>query len=340
MKNLNMNSNNKNLPPVSLVIITKDRREELSKCLSSLSSLDYPEDKLEIIVVEEADKPKIIQGVKYIHIPRENRGWGYARNIGIKNSSHEIIGFIDDDCIVTKEWLKILIAPFSEEIGGVTGGVRVKDSNVIGYCENVLGFPNGGLLRIHNAHNRIRRTIYISTCNCLYKKEIFQNVGNFYDAKKTRGTDSEFAARATQHYKCLFVPQAIVYHKPRRSIFKIFKWFVSRGRSQITVYPLLPNKKRHLFLLIKNSLAIRAAILALILYLAGPIRWFLLLTIFIIYYLYIFRKYSFQFRYLKRWDTLFLTPIVKLAMDIGMEVGILLEWFRAFLKIKKRNREI
>jgi GT2 family glycosyltransferase len=332
MNKLSMKMNNKELPPVSLIIITKDRREDLSRCLSSLATLDYPKERLEIIVVEEADQPEIIQGVKYIHIPRENKGWGYARNIGIRNSSHEIIGFIDDDCIVTKKWLKTLVAPFSEEIGGITGGVRVKDSNAVGYCENVLGFPNGGLLRIHNSHNRIQKTIYISTCNCLYKREVFERVGHFYDAKKTRGTDSEFAARATQHFKCLFVPQAIVYHKPRRNLFKIFKWFVARGKSQITVYPLLSNKKRHLLLLLKNSLTIRAAILALILYLVGPIRWFLLLALFIIYYLYVFRKYSFQFRYLKRGDTLFLTPIVKLTMDIGMEVGILLELFRTVLK--------
>ena len=327
-----INANNKELPPVSLIIITKDRRKDLSKCLSSLTSLEYPKDKLEIIVVEEADRPEIIQGVKYIHIPRENRGWGYARNIGIKNSSHEIIGFIDDDCIVTEEWLNTLVAPFSEEIGGITGGVRVKDSNAVGYCENVLGFPNGGLLRIHNSHNRIQKTIYLSTCNCLYKKEVFQRVGNFYDAKKTRGTDSEFAMRAIRHYKCLFVPQAIVYHKPRRNLFKIFKWFVARGRSQITVYPLLTNKRKHLFILLKNSLTIRLAVLALILCLVGHIRWFLLLAFFIIYYLFVFRKYSFQFRYLKRWDTLFLTPIVKLTMDIGMEAGIGLELFRTLIK--------
>jgi len=336
MNKLSMNTNDKELPPVSLVIITKDRREDLSRCLSSLYSLDYPKEKLEIIVIEEADKPEIIQGVKYIHIPRENRGWGYARNIGIRNSSYEIIGFIDDDCIVTKEWLKTLVAPFSEEIGGITGGVRVKDSNAVGYCENVLGFPNGGLLRIHKSHNRIQKTIYLSTCNCLYKKGVFERVGNFYDAKKTRGTDSEFAARATQHYKCLFVPQAIVYHKPRRNLFKIFRWFIARGRSQITVYPLLSNKKRHFFLLLKNSFTIRLAILALILYFVGHIRWFLLLAFFIIYYLFVFRKYSFQFRYLKRLDTLFLTPIVKLTMDIGMEVGILLELSRTLIKIKKR----
>ena len=86
MKEFSTNTKNKELPPVSLVVITKDRCEDLSKCLSSLSTLDYPKEKLEIIVVEEADKPDLIQGIKYIHIPRKNRGWGYARNIGIRNT--------------------------------------------------------------------------------------------------------------------------------------------------------------------------------------------------------------------------------------------------------------
>jgi glycosyltransferase involved in cell wall biosynthesis len=93
-----------NYPLVSVIIITKDRRDDLKKTIQSLQELNYPRDRLEVVVVEEADKPAEVKGVKYIFIPRMNKGFGYARNIGIKNAKGEIIVFTDDDCIVEGNW--------------------------------------------------------------------------------------------------------------------------------------------------------------------------------------------------------------------------------------------
>jgi len=324
-KKNNLQGTDETLPGVSIVIITKDRRKELAECLTSLSGLDYPKDKLEIIVVEEGDTPEPLVEVKYVFIPREDRGWGYARNVGVKNASQELVGFLDDDCIVPEEWLKKLVCSLTDDIGGVTGGVLVKNSNAIGYCENVLGFPNGGLLRIHLSGSKIQETVDLSTCNCLYRKEVFERVGYFFDAKNTRGTDMELALRVTKQYTCLFNPDAIVYHEPRGSFVEIFRWFLSRGRSQILLVPHLLQKGTHILSRLRNSLLIRLGLLAVFLYFVGPMRYSILLALIVGYYLVILKRYAFQLKYLKRYDTFFLTPVVKLTMDIGMEVGQLLE---------------
>ena len=333
----NPESKRETRPAVSVVVISKDRHDDLVKCVASLREMDYPDDRLEIVVVEEGDAPTSLDGVNYVFIPRENRGWGYARNVGIKNASHDVIAFADDDCVVTREWLSTLVGSVREDVGGVTGGVLVKDCNAIGYCENVLGFPNGGLLRIHRSRNQVQETVNLSTCNCLYKREVFETVGYFFEAMNTRGTDTELAKRVTPRYKCLFNPRAVVYHKPRGRFSRIFKWFVARGESEVFLLSNVVNRREHLRYSLKRSLLIRLGVLALVLYFVGPVRWRLLLALIAAYYVVILIRYSFQFRYFKRLDCLLLTPLVKLTMDVGMEVGLVRGVFGALIRRMKRR---
>ncbi|PJB45652.1 MAG: hypothetical protein CO106_01310, partial [Deltaproteobacteria bacterium CG_4_9_14_3_um_filter_44_9] len=100
------NNEERDIKAISIAISTKDRRDDLAKLLASLERLDYPKEKIEMVVVEEADNPDPIEGVKYVFIPRLNKGYSYTRNVAVQNCSHEFIAFVDDDCIVTPSWLK------------------------------------------------------------------------------------------------------------------------------------------------------------------------------------------------------------------------------------------
>jgi len=220
----------------SIIIITKDRPEDLNNLLASIKKVDYPKDKYEIIVVEECDNPREISHVKYIFLPRKNYGYGYARNTGIKNANGEVIVFVDDDCIVNPAWLKELISTFKNDIYGVTGGVLACGKSVLGKAENSLGFPNGGKKRIFLSNGKIIETIHLSTCNCAYKKEVFEDIGLFNEALKLGGEDNEFSQRVTRKYKCVFNPNAVLCHKPRGNIYRIFLWFLRRGRAEYLCY--------------------------------------------------------------------------------------------------------
>jgi GT2 family glycosyltransferase len=343
VQNERMHGKPEEVPSISLVVITKDRRDELTICVESLRQLNYPREKVEIIIVEECSDPLRIHGVKYIQIPRQNKGWGYARNIGVRASSHDLIAFVDDDCIVTDQWLTILVGAINNDIGGVTGAVLVKDCNAVGYCENALGFPNGGLLRVHRGRNRKKETTRLSTCNCMYKKEVFETIGYFCEEEKSTGEDMELAMRASREYRCLYVPKAVVYHKPRGSFVKIFYWFVERGKGQIRIRHRVPEKGAYTQFLLKNSLTVRLAGLSTILYLCSPVWWWLLIAASVSYYGVNLRRYWFQVKYLNRYDTAFLTPLVKLTMDIGTEVGQVIEvlrrgkrWAKDWVRLKRQ----
>jgi len=106
----------KNLQPlVSVVIPTHNRREKLIKLIDSILCGDYPTDRLEIIVVDDASTDGTYEEIKRrfpeVKVIRNSRELLLAgsRNIGIRNSNGEYIFLIDDDNIVNKNIVKLLV---------------------------------------------------------------------------------------------------------------------------------------------------------------------------------------------------------------------------------------
>ena len=101
-----MNSNiHKELPSVSIVIPTLNRKNRLQTCINSLLNLNYPKSKVEIIIVDGGSLDGTIEMLKTefsnVRIVIDKReGISYARNTGGKIAHGEIIAFTDDDCVV------------------------------------------------------------------------------------------------------------------------------------------------------------------------------------------------------------------------------------------------
>ena len=112
----------------SIVVATRDRPEELRKCLSSLlqqrSSRSF-----EIVVVDNRPQsgrtPPIVAefpGVRLVSEPRG--GLSYARNAGFAAATGDILVCTDDDVTFPTNWLEKLLAPFSRnDVMLVTGNV-------------------------------------------------------------------------------------------------------------------------------------------------------------------------------------------------------------------------
>ena len=318
-----------NLPEVSILISTKNRREDLHSLLNDLPSLDYPKEKIEIVVVEETDSPSDIPGTKYIPIPEEDRGFGYTRNVALQNASKDIIVFIDDDCSPERDWLKELVKPFADEqIMGVAGAVKVKDCNTIGFCENVLGFPGGGLKYINQSEGRIKATKEISTLNAAYRKKEVLQAGGFEEDTKYSGEDYLLAKLISKKGTCLYVPGAIVYHKVRGSFWTNLKWFIRRGRGDVGALAKIENSQNHLWWILRSSIFIKMLVGSGIFYLLTRNPVFSILLFFLVYYVKNFFAYAYSYKYLKNAAVMFCTPVVKFVMDVGADIGRFDYWIK------------
>lgn len=97
------------LPKISVVTLTYNRKKFLDLAFHNLLSTDYPKDKIEWVIVDDSDDPDQQASDKIIKFGRENapmsmayiplakRTIGRKRNVGIFRAEHPIILFMDDD---------------------------------------------------------------------------------------------------------------------------------------------------------------------------------------------------------------------------------------------------
>jgi hypothetical protein len=98
-------------PPVSVVVPTVGRAALLRPCLESLAACTPRAD--EILVVDQSGDPAVaavvadFETAKARLVPCEGRGVSRGRNVGLRNSRHEIVFVTDDDCRVADDWIAV-----------------------------------------------------------------------------------------------------------------------------------------------------------------------------------------------------------------------------------------
>jgi GT2 family glycosyltransferase len=114
--------------PVSIIVGTRDRPEDLRRCLASLVAQETPRP-VEIVVVDNHPAsgltPPVVAGFPGVVLADEPRaGVSYARNRGLAAARGEILVTTDDDVVAPPGWLETLLAPFvREDVAAVTGNV-------------------------------------------------------------------------------------------------------------------------------------------------------------------------------------------------------------------------
>lgn len=117
---------------VSILIPTHNRGAILSRTLASVGTLKVPSGvKVECIVVANActdDTPRIArEGCAGLPIParvveESEVGLSAARNRGLREAAHDILAFIDDDVLLSPEWLEGLLEVYRSTPAGVVAG--------------------------------------------------------------------------------------------------------------------------------------------------------------------------------------------------------------------------
>ncbi|TNC46919.1 glycosyltransferase [Rubellimicrobium rubrum] len=123
---------------VSVVVCTRERPEDLRRCLASLA-LCEPQP-AEIIVVDNAPSTdstaavvREFPGVRYLLEPEP--GLSYARNAGARVASGDVVAYTDDDVEVRPDWVGSLVLPFADpSVACVTGIVVPADLSSEAAC--------------------------------------------------------------------------------------------------------------------------------------------------------------------------------------------------------------
>jgi O-antigen biosynthesis protein len=114
--------------PVSIVVATYDRPDDLRACLRALSAQATPRP-VELIVVDNHPAsgltPAVVAEFPHVVLLAEpRRGLSSARNRAFASSRADIVVTTDDDVVAPADWLERLVAPFADpDVAIVTGNV-------------------------------------------------------------------------------------------------------------------------------------------------------------------------------------------------------------------------
>ncbi len=251
------------LPSVSVVIPVKDRAEELGRCLSSIAAIDYPAEKIEVIVVDDGScdrSPDVARefGAQLVFSGGTGRGPAAARNRGARAAKGEILAFIDSDCTASTGWLAELIPTFADPSVAAVGG-RVDGmctTSAIDRYEAVMSSLSlGGRERTGNSGDD---TFYLPSCNLLVRRIAFLTARGFNDDMHV-GEDVDLTWRLRDGgWTIAYLPAGRVNHEHRSTIRSFMSRRFDYGTSEGMLQLLHP--RRHKRMVIPPLLALILAL--------------------------------------------------------------------------------
>lgn len=178
-----------NLPNITVIVAARNEEENIGNCIASLTGLEYPENKMEIIIVDDdstdrtaeivnkfiADKPTF-KLIKPTHSIGKVKGKARAIANGIKAASGEIILTTDADCVVNPLWAKTLASYYQKDVAMVCGYTNQWTDTTFHGMQS-LDFIY--LLAVAGGAMNLGKPLSCIGNNMSYRKSVYEEIGGY-----------------------------------------------------------------------------------------------------------------------------------------------------------------
>ena len=321
--------------PLITIIIPVGSGYPFDVVLKSIKKVDYPVDKIEVLVVEGKQPAK-------------------QRNEAIKIAKGEIIFFFDDDVIVKKDIIKRMLKYFDDKLVAVVGGPNLTPPSD-NFLQKCFGYVMGSFLGAAQMSNRYKASGKVREatekdlilCNLSGKTDILKK--NLFNEKLWPNEENELFNRLRkQRFKLIYDPSAIVYHSRRPTIKKFIKQNFGYGRGRAEQIIIQPTYIEPLFLFPTLFTIYFVTLIFLISFFIIPLNYKIILFLPIIIYSLVTILFSFISAYTNKnilsfFILPFIFPLVHIPYGLGMLYGFINNVFfkKTFnKKIKIQNIKI
>jgi len=225
------------LPKVSIIIPARDAMATLPQAVESVLNAAKSEDVEIIIVNDGSDRATSELAHQYpVKVINGNgNGPAAARNIGVQQSRGEILIFLDADCRVTQDWLKVHLHAHKNYDGllAVGGSICLEpDANLWARCDHYCSWYNVGPgLPSAWVPNH-------PSANLSVARSTFERVGPFKEDLPRDGVheETEWQGRLLRFRgRIRFEPQAAAWHVDRDDLKSFLKHNYRWGHNSIAV---------------------------------------------------------------------------------------------------------
>ena len=227
------------LPSLTVAVCTRDRPDDLARCLAALARLDYPD--LDVLVVDNSPRDRSVETlvrsrhphVRYIAEPCPGLNW--ARRRAVEASGRDVLAFVDDDVVVEPGWARALGGILGEnpDVQAVTGLVMPLE---LSHVPQQLFERAGGLGRgferrwLRRRRDELTASRFANTSSCgvgaamAFRRAVFAQVGSFDPALGAGtatggGDDLDLFFRVLRAgHTLVYEPAAAARHRHRREM--------------------------------------------------------------------------------------------------------------------------
>jgi GT2 family glycosyltransferase len=216
------------LPTITVVVVNHNGRKHLSECFSSLRELDYPAERLELMLVDNASTDGSVEymrrelpGVRVVEAPT-NLGFGGGNNLGAEEANGDYLLFLNNDMRADPKLVKGLLAAISSGPGIVCAGAKILnwDGSEIDFAGAGLHFAGYasqegyGSPAFPNKYPLIKPILFACGGAMMILRDTFRAAGGFDADYFAYYEDSDLGWRLwLMGHEIVFAPKAMVYHR-------------------------------------------------------------------------------------------------------------------------------
>lgn len=189
-------------PAVALVVPAFNEEGAIAGSLSSLLSLDYAADKLEIVAVNDGSTDRTLAEMRAVAAsnPRvrvisfsENRGKRAAMAAGIRATDAEIVAFVDSDSELEPDALRRLVQGFADpKVGAICGHADVLNAHE-SWVTRMQAVRYYAAFRVVKAAESVFGTVTCcSGCFSAYRREAIEPRLPWWEQQRFLGRRSTF----------------------------------------------------------------------------------------------------------------------------------------------------
>ena len=214
------------LPPCVTVVIPNWNGERfLSSCLGSLRQQSFLDFETVLVDNGSTDGSLAFVSRNFAEVRvlplGENKGFSAAVNAGIRASRAEYVALLNNDTATDPRWLETLVrtAEAYSEVGSFASKLvdfddrRVLDGAGDALRRSGLPYRLGHGEPDHGQYDRTAFVLSACAAAALYRRSMLDYVGLFDEDFFAYCEDGDLSMRAQlAGYRCLYVPEAVVYH--------------------------------------------------------------------------------------------------------------------------------
>ncbi|MBN8883050.1 MAG: glycosyltransferase [Salana multivorans] len=219
---------------VSVVIVNFRGAEDTITCARSFGDVDWPRDRLEIIIVDndsgDGSEERLraeLPGVRIIQ-SGSNMGFAGGCNLGVREASGEFVAFINNDARPDRGWISAAVDALESDrsIGAVASKVLDWDGRLVDYVDGSLtwfgmGYKREATWPDSEEYDEPKDVLFGTGAAMFMRRDLFLEVGGFDERFFMFYEDVDLGWRLNiLGWTVRYVPTSIAFHKHHVSMKK------------------------------------------------------------------------------------------------------------------------